>query len=629
MTTQSLNADTIYESISNLKVAATKNADKSDRVRLLGKRLGKIIDAECDFIFIVITDLKLKFPNKAVIKEAALRLSGIPGVHLFSYLLETLCDIIKNNQQKINESLQQIKDLETKVENLKQQIDSLSKEKSELEELCASMKNNRIGDFDFQNVIEKVLAITNNKDFRIIDMFKAVQESTGDECILIIYDGLALHKSINIDGINVELKHRLNPNFLEDVRNWNECYNLQDGGQWLGAFCHFFLQSTDCLDIITNHSLVTAVFPAVRKKEISTLLPHPKDNFELVIKVVVKAIGFKLLDEQYLPMEVRYEDQSVPIVIVAGYSEFCVKSGCAVGLSNGALGFGTIGGIVRKKQSPTEVYAVTCKHVTDKLLMDFQYSGNHTFNISCPPPAHRKYLLLRNLGYEVYNAEGGFLRNLDTLFLRAILDSDSCEVKSFMCGICKSQLPLSSGDDVSKSDIKIFLGFDCQQICNSNDIEYLTERQINYGNDIIAISGDIALMPLQGTAQQQSFSPMTCSILDWNQLRDAWNNNREVEVKRKGAATTKVGKMVRPGHIRDDGCLISQFYSNRQSEQGTVYKNQILINGKNFGCKGDSGSLVATPNKELVGIFTGSLDSNLFWATPIEYLDTNIYEWVE
>ena len=311
-----------------------------------------------------------------------------------------------------------------------------------------------------------------------------------------------------------------------------------------------------------------------------------KISFQLVIKVVVKASGFTPLGEANIPSEVLFDAQRIPVVVVEGVSTYCVRdvrSGDAIGDSEGSLGFSSIAGVVRSKSS-NKHYAVTCKHVTDGSLNDLVYPQQTAgCSFASPPPAHRKFKLVRSLNRPVHDKEGKFIMNLDSHVLLVVPTVNASTVRRQMIAICDDNLrDLSSSGDITLNDIEYFTRFGAVQLGHSKDVLHpaATTRGVLCGGLQVAIDGDIALVPLTTSSSTTTSSAPHHhpSIVSLDQLATAWNSNVEVNVDRIGASTTSTGTVLRPGHIRAGSTTaMGSFYSDRTKNNQIIYHNQILM----------------------------------------------------
>ena len=370
--------------------------------------------------------------------------------------------------------------------------------------------------------------------------------------------------------------------------------------------------------LLTDHSDVVAVFPSVQR--LDTI-------FVPVCIVVKKALGFIPKGEQPTPPVV----EGVLVVLVEGFVEEFVRAGDALGNVEGPLGFGTIGGIVRRRDTGVH-FAITCKHVVEKAKKD---GRNGRTSLVTPPPAWRKFALLKALNQHLFTADGKFVANLDTLFLEAICSEASPPIRNYMQALCL-QIQFQYSEGVTVQDLRNFTSLEATHICDVREAVCLGAMTISG----ITMDGDIALLPMNSTAAATAAATaatteLTKAMFTMDALQQAWDSNDVVKVIKTGASTGKTeGIVARPSHVKADGQLYTTFRHNLNrketgSSEPVVYRNQVLIHGRDFGKKGDSGSLVCAGQK-LVGVFTGSLDGSIMYlASPICCIPSMEYEWVE
>lgn len=247
--------------------------------------------------------------------------------------------------------------------------------------------------------------------------------------------------------------------------------------------------------------------------------------------------------------------------------------------------------------------------------------------------------MLQALGCQVFDREGRF-KALESHSNHAMGEARAQDVKRHMRAICNNDLTsLSDVDPISLEDIKIFTTHGAKLLGNTDHAQYPAETPITiiYNNSTILITGDIALVPIPHpfidgiTTRTKSFQTKTIE-----QLGKIWSSPKELTVFKFGASSGLTeGIILRPGHLRkDQTSTVPIFFADRKRDGDVVYLNQILIYGESFGYGGDSGSIVYATNQgdqenttTLVGVFTGKLDSQLFWAAPIECLSSQ-YDWL-
>lgn len=288
---------------------------------------------------------------------------------MFCYLLEQLEALLSNNAFLIDPVLRTMTDLTEENNSLKAQIELLSKEGDaedeeiaeltkhieEIQDNTAEITSSKMESEDMTMLTQNVATMNMNSlnkeklledillhicanskiGFFIVDIYFAFDTATSSACVLVIYTGpQQIDKSI-INGVVVKFKRRLCPDYY--VKAW--CAYRKHMQISCATFCEAFASSPSCVGLISDHSDVVVIFPAVRKSA-ST------EDFEEIIQVVVKAIGYIPLGESPIPTQVDLGKRNVHVISVEGYSEECVASGDAIGNCLGQLGFGSIAGEV-------------------------------------------------------------------------------------------------------------------------------------------------------------------------------------------------------------------------------------------------------------------------------------------
>lgn len=467
------------------------------------------------------------------------------------------------------------------------------------------------------------LYTTSGNDFHIVDIYFAIDIVTKFEYVLVIYTGVRQIDVLSLYGVMVKCKQRPYPDYYDDMQAW--CSYREQQFTSCVSFCEQFASSSSCIQLISDHSDVIAVFPSVivhKQIKQDTTNQNPITNFVEIIQVIVKAIGYVPLGESSIPTEILLGNKKISVICIEGYSEECVITGDAIGNNQGQSSFGSIAGVV-KNTTTKDYYAVTCKHVINESVI----YPEPTITLSSPPPTYRFFKMLQALQlHSLFDNNGKIIDNLTSHCLKAMTNSSVNDVKRHMRYICNDPLnTLSSIDSITLVDINHFITTHVEHLGSNSNIIYPAEQVclVDLNTYKIPITGDIALIPLNNSTGIYDHYITTTDINCIRDLNTIWNLPLiDLNVYKLGASSgCTEGILIKPSHIR-----VSQ--QNHKS----LYLNQILVYGSGFGRSGDSGSLVYSYNsqqnkKELVGIFTGNLNPDFGWVAPIQCINDQ-YQWI-
>lgn len=514
-------------------------------------------------------------------------------------------DILLENRRDVEQ--------ETMLQNIKDVIDSSNSDVAAT--ILPTLERLRIDekqDLDKKETLNDYLFISCEES--VIDMYNAIDVQNEEHVFVVIYEGVDLPK-INISSNKriVWISRDLPMHCFEEVERWNKFSKSQQCVDHI----QLFKRCRELVNLMSRRSDIVAIYPST-KVEV-------KEGENVVIgvfRVVVKAIGYIPIGEMPIPSSVMIDSSEVKIEIQQGGIKWCgIKSGNSIAFEKDMSAYGTIGGVAIREG---KYYAVTNEHVINGSCNNTRWGSLTASYLCSPSKGWKKLQLLKHLKQPIFDVNGEFVVNVDSLLVECIPKIKSVKNVHEAMNTVSGGFTIHGNQDISLKQIADFANYgQCRIGKNITRLNW----DISTSNGII--SGDVALIEIEDSVQK-STQCIKVETFGLDKVYSAWESEISIQVFKTGSTSgCTQGMLARPIHTKSATCKKK---SNLKDSNGKIriLQQQIIIHGNQFGAKGDSGSAVLRYNddgvSELVGIFTGSINDSLYLCSPAEILKENLFE---
>lgn len=449
-----------------------------------------------------------------------------------------------------------------------------------------------------------------------VDIYKAIDEQSGEVVIVITYEG-ERQPTINVDSSKriVWISRNLPMSCFQEVEQWNRFLKSQACVDLI----LLFNMSQELIDIISGRSDVVAIYPSTK-----VVVIEEQDFVIGVFRVIVKAVGYIPIGENPIPKNVKIGESIIDIEVQQGCIEYCcIKSGDGVAFEKDSSGYGTIGGVAIQKE---KYYAVTNEHVINRSFNNTHWGTTNGASYLCSPSkGWNKLQLLKNLNQPIFNENGEFIDNVNSVLIECISNIKSAERVYKAMTKVSNEFKTCENNEISVKDVAKFAEYGQYRI-GKNIVRLEWDVSTSQG----IISGDVALIEFEDK-EHIAGQCVKVETFGLNKVMAAWKNNEIIRISKIGASSQCTsGVLARPCHTKSPTRARESHLQN-SNEKNRILQNQIIIHGHQFGRKGDSGSSVLYYNddkgcSELVGIFTGSIGDSLYLCSPAEILSENSFD---
>lgn len=515
-------------------------------------------------------------------------------------------DILLENRRDVEQ--------ETISQNIKDVIDSSNPDvAATILPMFERLRIDEKQDLDKKETLNDYLFISCEES--VIDMYNAIDVQNEEQVLVVIYEGVDLPK-INISSNKriVWISIDLPMHCFEEVERWNKFSKSQ---QCIDLI-QLFKRCRELVNLMSCRSDIVAIYPST-KVEV-------KEGENVVIgvfRVVVKAAGYIPIGEMPIPSSVMIDESEVNIEIQQGGIKWCgIKSGNSIAFEKDMSGYGTIGGVAISEE---KYYAVTNEHVINGSFNNTRRGSLTDASYLCSPSkGWKKLQLLKHLKQPIFDVNGEFVVNVDSLLVECIPKIKSVKKVHEAMKTVSGGYTIHGNQDISLKQIVDFADYGQYRIGQS-----ITRLNCDISTSNGIISGDVALIEIEN-AEQISTQCIEIEAFGLDKVYSAWESEIPIQVFKTGSTSgCTQGMLARPIHTKSATCKKESKLKDSNGEI-RILQQQIIIHGNQFGAKGDSGSAVLRYNddgvSELVGIFTGSINDSLYLCSPAEILTENSFK---